>query len=59
MEPNKSNILYTITAIFIIMMMGFLVAMASVFWISLYLVIMLIIKIKKIVRNKLPAHQLK
>lgn len=41
------------------MMMGFLVAMASVFWISLYLVIMLIIKIKKIVRNKLPAHQLK
>ena len=58
MQYYKKKILYTIAAGIVIMMMGFFVAIASVFWISLYFVILMIVKIKRAGRNKISAHQL-
>ena len=61
MHHNKRNIFYTIIAALVIMVMGFFVAIASlpvrqegVFWISLYLVILLIVKIKRRNKNIIP-----
>ena len=58
MKHNKRNILYTTIAVIIIVVIGYFVAIASVFWISLYLAILLIVKIKRAGKNKIPAHQL-
>lgn len=65
MQLNKKNILYTIAAVIVIMAMGFFVAITSlpvrqagVFWISLYLVILLIGKILRAGRNRRSAYQL-
>ena len=47
-----------IAAVIVIMAMEFFVPIASVFWISLYMVILLIVKIKRAGRNKILTHQL-
>ena len=58
MQPNKSSILYTIAAAIIIGVIGFFVAIASVFWFTFYIIILLIVKIKRAGKNKIQAHQL-
>ena len=58
MQRNKRNILNTAIAAIIISMMNFFAAIASVFCISQYFVILLILKIKRAGRNKISAHQL-
>jgi len=58
MQRNKRNILYTIIAALVIIAIGFFVAIASVFWVTFYLIILLVVKIKRAGRNKISAHQL-
>ena len=58
MLPRKSNIRYTIAAAFIILAMGFFLAIASVFWFTFYTVLLLLLKIKRAGRNKISAHQI-
>lgn len=58
MQHNKTNILYTTIAVIIIVATAFFVAIASVFWISLYLEILLILKIRRVGGNKITTHQL-
>ena len=58
MQRNKRNILYVIIAALVIIAIGFFVAIASVFWVIFYLIILLVVKIKRAGRNKIPAHQL-
>ena len=58
MKHNKRNILYTTIAVIIIVVIGYFVAIASVFWISLFLALLLIVKIKRAGSNIIPTNHL-
>ncbi len=58
MQRNKKSIRYTIKATLVIMVIEFFDAIAFMFWISLFPVIMLIVKIKMVGGSKLSVHHI-
>lgn len=50
MPLNRVNIIYTAIAALLVMVAGLFIAITSVFWISFYLILLLIMKFRS--RNK-------